>query len=262
MDRNEQMQQLIRQYRDMQAPPGAYEAISQAVDKGRRKAAFRRRLRRCCLCVGTAAAVAAMAISIYIGVQDALPRKKPKPVEGLNMVVEPGSDADESLSQEQTGGDIPSGRALRGRYAGAATGETGQDEDEMYYLDPLLDLYEETVGESVWIEGIDYEILTDNPFWFSVVIYPVHAKYSANRLYYTIDKVTNELIGLSDLFEEGTDYFDRIRAELELTAGEYEALLANPRFYIDEDGDVIIAIGIEVADGVTIFLEKTVSVDF
>lgn len=264
MDRNEQMQQLIREYRDMQAPPQAYEVIRKAVDKGRRKAAARRRLRRCCLCVGTAAAVVVMALSIYLGIQDALPRKKSEPIEGLNMVVEPEIHADvlKSPSQEQTDGDDSSGRALSGRYAGAAAGEAGQDGDEMYYMDPLLDLYEETVGESVWIDGIDYEILTDTPLWFSVVIYPVHAEYSANRLYYTIDKVTDERIDLSDLFEEGTDYFERIAAELELTEEQYEALLENPRFYINEEGKVIVAIGIEVTDGIVIFWEKVISTDF
>lgn len=263
MDRNEQMQQLIREYKNTQAPPQAYEAIRKAVDKGRRKAAARRWIKRCGLSVMAVAAVIGMALFIYHGLQDTGLKEKPKPSEGLSMAVEAGSGTDDTGDTDHghTDKNNLSDRALNGRFAGVVTGESSQAQEEMYYMDPLLDLYEETVGESVWIEGIDYEILTDTPSWFSVVIYPVHAEYSGNRLYYTINKVTDERIVLSDLFEEGADYPGRIAAELELTVDEYEEWIENPRFYMNENDEIIIVIGGTAEDGSATIREEKLSIN-
>ena len=43
MDRNEQMQLLIKEYRDIQPPSGAYEQMQEAIRKGKREAVKRRR---------------------------------------------------------------------------------------------------------------------------------------------------------------------------------------------------------------------------
>lgn len=118
-----------------------------------------------------------------------------------------------------------------------------------------------------------YQVLRDDDEILSLCFYTTlnaggSVEYSR---YFTLDKATGELLALSDLFTEGSDYVGAVSADIlrqmeeQVAAGEgdyflpggiwseeecFRAIDPDQQFYLDENGDLVIVFGeYEVAPG-------------
>ena len=118
-----------------------------------------------------------------------------------------------------------------------------------------------------------YQVLRDDGEVLSLCFYTtLNAGGSVDySRYFTLDKATGELLALSDLFLEGSDYVGAVSADIlrqmeeQVAAGEgdyfipggiwseeecFRAIDPDQQFYLDENGDLVIVFGeYEVAPG-------------
>ena len=118
-----------------------------------------------------------------------------------------------------------------------------------------------------------YQVLRDDAEILSLCFYTtLNAGGSVDySRYFTLDKATGELLALSDLFLEGSDYVGAVSADIlrqmeeQVAAGEgdyfipggiwseeecFQAIDPDQEFYLDENGDLVIVFGeYEVAPG-------------
>lgn len=118
-----------------------------------------------------------------------------------------------------------------------------------------------------------YQVLRDDDAVLSLCFYTtLNAGGSVDySRYFTLDKATGELLALSDLFLEGSDYVGAVSADIlrqmeeQVAAGEgdyflpggiwseeecFRAIDPDQQFYLDENGDLVIVFGeYEVAPG-------------
>ena len=118
-----------------------------------------------------------------------------------------------------------------------------------------------------------YQVLRDDDAILSLCFYTtLNAGGSVDHSrYFTLDKATGELLALSDLFLEGSDYIGTVSADIlrqmeeQVAAGEgdyfipggiwseeecFQAIDPDQQFYLDENGDLVIVFGeYEVAPG-------------
>ena len=125
------------------------------------------------------------------------------------------------------------------------------------------------------LRGLDtgYQVLRDDAEILSLCFYTtLNAGGSVDySRYFTLDKATGELLALSDLFLEGSDYVGAVSADIlrqmeeQVAAGEgdyfipggiwseeecFQAIDPDQQFYLDENGDLVIVFGeYEVAPG-------------
>lgn len=128
------------------------------------------------------------------------------------------------------------------------------------------------LGDSYQELDISYEVQTNTDTWFTLRIDVLQVQASGNEktLYYHLDKTTGNIVELSDLFRENSDYVkvlsDEIKKQMEkrMEADEtqsyfcgeewgdaaFEKIKPNQNFYFNEDGNLVIAFDeYEVAPG-------------
>ena len=147
----------------------------------------------------------------------------------------------------------------------SALDETNQQVEN--FIQTLLAEYEDDMESSGYLSfTTDYEIVTDTDGWFTLAVYATIAEGDGFTLerYYHIDKTTEKVAGLSDLFPEGADYVGAISANIkeqiakqmeedenkvfftEEEAKELDGISAftsikpDQNFYLDENGAIII----------------------
>lgn len=123
-------------------------------------------------------------------------------------------------------------------------------------------LKEQFPGETVHM-GIDsgYTIRTDNEDYLALDVYSVNVvgSSSTTHKFYTVDKKTNQLVTLPQLFKDGADYVTSISTYLldemrrQNITGEntywtdeaadlnFRAIKANQKFFIDDKNQLVIA---------------------
>lgn len=152
------------------------------------------------------------------------------------------------------------------------------DEDQLNesvdsYVKELLERFEAERKESE--EGylgldVDYQVLTNDEKWFSLDIAAVETQASGYEFhrFYTIDKETDRVIELKDLFAEDADYVSVISEEIirQMKADpdgvywledteipkedNFTAIKPDQSFYINQEGNLVIAFDeYEVAPG-------------
>lgn len=152
------------------------------------------------------------------------------------------------------------------------------DEDQLNesvdsYVKELLERFEAERKESE--EGylgldVDYQVLTNDEKWFSLDIAAVETQASGYEFhrFYTIDKETDRVIELRDLFAEDADYVSVISEEIirQMKADpdgvywledteipkedNFTAIKPDQSFYINQEGKLVIAFDeYEVAPG-------------
>ena len=144
------------------------------------------------------------------------------------------------------------------------------------YIEQLLEEFEknkEEIGEGYQGLDIDYEVITNNDTWFTLQIYVVQTMASgAEQIrYYHIDKKTGEMVVLSDLFNEDTDYITVISDEIKrqmieqmqsdaevsyfyenemFAEDNFNEISETQNFYFNEAGELVIAFDeYEIAPG-------------
>ena len=131
---------------------------------------------------------------------------------------------------------IPS--VSQGGPGGDAVNEAVQE-----YTDRLLEL-----GEGYQGLDVSYEVTCDTDTWFTLRINALQVQASGHEMvrYYHIDKTTGEMVPLSDLFPQGTDYVTPLSQEvLRQMEGEpdffpedFAAIDPQQSFYWDDQGDL------------------------
>ncbi len=126
------------------------------------------------------------------------------------------------------------------------------------YTEMLVNDFKAQTNGATGSIDVSYEVITDNDTWFTLAIQSTETMASGNNkvAYYHIDKTTNEIVTLSDLFE-GTDYIklisDDIRAQMEaqmqaddtiayvLDETGFTQIDENQNFYFNENGTLVIS---------------------
>lgn len=139
---------------------------------------------------------------------------------------------------------IPS--VSQGGPGGDAVNEAVQE-----YTDRLLTQFQQDIqdtGEGYQGLDVSYEVTCDTDTWFTLRINALQVQASGHEMvrYYHIDKTTGEMVTLSDLFPQGTDYVTPLSQEvLRQMEGEpdffpedFAAIDPQQSFYWDDEGDL------------------------
>lgn len=239
MDRNEQMQRLTEEYRNIQPPSGAYEQMQEAIRKGKREAVKRRRRLLVRNWSASVAAVFMLAVLLPNINADIAYAMEQLPVVGsffkvvtirnyhyedeyhtadidvpyLAMQSIEDTGAEVAYDMEEDTADTVGSGAYAKMYQ---TAEKDSAADQINasveeYTQRLINQFETEMtesGESYLGLDVSYEVLVDNDDWFSLVIYAVETQASGYefRKYYNIDKTKDAVVELGELFGEDTDY--------------------------------------------------------
>lgn len=139
---------------------------------------------------------------------------------------------------------IPS--VSQGGPGGDAVNEAVQE-----YTDRLLTQFQQDIqdtGEGYQGLDVSYEVTCDTDTWFTLRINALQVQASGHEMvrYYHIDKTTGEMVTLSDLFPQGTDYVTPLSQEvLRQMEGEpdffpedFNTIDPQQSFYWDDEGDL------------------------
>lgn len=139
---------------------------------------------------------------------------------------------------------IPS--VSQGGPGGDAVNEAVQE-----YTDRLLTQFQQDIqdtGEGYQGLDVSYEVTCDTDTWFTLRINALQVQASGHEMvrYYHIDNTTGEMVTLSDLFPQGTDYVTPLSQEvLRQMEGEpdffpedFNAIDPQQSFYWDDEGDL------------------------
>lgn len=139
---------------------------------------------------------------------------------------------------------IPS--VSQGGPGGDAVNEAVQE-----YTDRLLTQFQQDIqdtGEGYQGLDVSYEVTCDTDTWFTLRINALQVQASGHEMvrYYHIDKTTGQMVTLSDLFPQGTDYVTPLSQEvLRQMEGEpdffpedFAAIDPQQSFYWDDEGDL------------------------
>ena len=130
----------------------------------------------------------------------------------------------------------------------------------------------EDVGSIHYSVDADYEIVTDTEDWFVLClsVTEIRASGQQNYKYYTIDRKTGEMVALSDLFREESDYAavisenikEQMRTQMaedsnkvyfldhDVSEWNFQQIASDQSFYINKDGELVISFDkYEVAPG-------------
>ena len=305
MTEQEQLRQLKEEYKSMTIPEEGLERLQEGIDRARMEKKRAERARR--RSAWTAAAAAAVALLIVLpnaNLQIAHAMENIPVLGGFFRLVtvrqynysDENHDAEElaqiiredvedntSVGEVAVGAAAPettdagSGEDAGPEAAVAKLSEDGVEEinqDMEATVEELIRQFEDTLSEEGY-HGlhVSQEVVTDNAKYYTVklsVLETAASGYEHNR-FYTIDKQTQEVVTLADLFAEGSDYVsvisENIKTQMreQMAADEgviyfldetdmpefnFRSITEQTNFYFNEKGELVIAFDeYEVAPG-------------
>ena len=144
--------------------------------------------------------------------------------------------------------------------AGGAAAQEVSDQVRAY-TDRLIARFEETCEEELGKEGyhgldVTSTVVTDSDTWFTLRVDAVETQASGYEFsrFYHIDKTTDQMVTLKDLFREDADYVtalsDEVRrqmeermaenAEVSYFPEEFTAIDPEQNFYFNTDGNLVL----------------------
>ena len=144
--------------------------------------------------------------------------------------------------------------------AGGAAAQEVSDQVRAY-TDRLIARFEETCEEELGKEGyhgldVTSTVVTDSDTWFTLRVDAVETQASGYQFsrFYHIDKTTDRVVTLEDLFREDADYVgvlsDEVRQQMEERMAEdreasyfpeeFTAIGPEQNFYFNTDGDLVL----------------------
>ena len=144
--------------------------------------------------------------------------------------------------------------------AGGAAAQEVSDQVRAY-TDRLIARFEETCEEELGKEGyhgldVTSTVVTDTDEWFTLRVDAVEIQASGYEFsrFYHIDKTTDQMVTLKDLFREDADYVtvlsDEVRRQMEERMAEnteasyfpeeFTAIGPERNFYFNTDGDLVL----------------------
>ncbi|MEG1888808.1 MAG: RsiV family protein [Lachnospiraceae bacterium] len=208
------MKNLKKEYQDVNVPKDGVQQAEAAMERAlfnRKKDARAKRKK-----AGLVAAAAAVALCITLpntSASVAMAMEKIPVVGGLFKVVT-FRDYTYEDAKHYAKVDVPE-----------IKGEDGKETEAMKdvnksvkeYTDQLLQQFKEDLTQDGY-KGLEIssEVITDSEQWFTLEVWAVETQASAaeTRQYYNIDKKTGEVVELSDLFEEDSEYVTALTDEV------------------------------------------------
>ena len=144
-----------------------------------------------------------------------------------------------------------------------AGGQAAQEVNsrEQAYTDRLMAQFRETCEAELGQEGyygldVTGTVVTDSDTWFTLRIDTVETRADSGQTsrFYHIDKATDQVVTLKDLFRADADYVDalsgEVRRQMEEQSGaddaktyfpeEFTAIDPEQNFYFDRDGNLVL----------------------
>ncbi|MCT4543654.1 MAG: RsiV family protein [Vallitalea sp.] len=121
------------------------------------------------------------------------------------------------------------------------------------YIETLVNQFKQEVDYGVGHLDVSYEVVTSNESWFTLKLTMVETRASSSTSYkyYNIDKKTNKLVNLSDLFSKDLDYTTIIAKDIKkqmaknednyyADGGSFNVITADENFYFSPEGNLVI----------------------
>ena len=306
MTEQEQLKQLKEEYENMTIPEAGRERLQAGIDRARMDKKRAERARRRSTWTAAAAAVIVLIALPNTNVQIAHAMENIPVLGGFFRLVtvrqynysDENHDAEIELTQitygEDTGEGIPNGEGVSagGVTVGAAApdnADAGQEaavaklsedgveavnQDMEATVEELIRQFEDTLSEEGY-HGlhVSQEVVTDNAQYYTVKLRVLETEASGyeHNQFYTIEKQTGNVVTLSDLFAEGSDYLSVISENIknqmreQMAADEevkyflddedmpefnFQGITEQTNFYFNENGELVIAFDeYEVAPG-------------
>lgn len=253
MDRNDEWQQLIDEYREIQVPQSARDRIQDAILRGKKHAAKRRRAAYISTAVsGAAAAVLILVLlpNLNAHMADRMGRvpvvgrffrtvtfreysgantENAADENGAPMALDAGADG-ELFAKEAVCQDADAFQDAGGSLAEPTEGDgiavlsddtgvsaEGSRMDAGGYTERIVERFEEeNARDGGHLELTGYEVVTDSDEWFTMIIYANERGGTEDpelRRYYNIDKQRDMVVTLGELYN-GRDYVTIISDEI------------------------------------------------
>lgn len=153
------------------------------------------------------------------------------------------------------------------------------------YADTLIDEFKTSLEEEGYRSlNVGYDVITDTDTWLTLKLWAVETQASAYETgkFYNIDKTTDQVVKLSDLFPSDSDFVtvlsDEVKAQMrqrneeagyglyfidsEEPEWDFNEIDPNQDYYFDEDGNLVLFFNEgDVAAGSAGTVEFTISQD-
>lgn len=310
MTEQEQLEQLKEEYENMVIPEVGRQRLKEGIDRARMEKKRAARTRRSMTWAAVAAAVVVMValpntnIQIAHAMED-IPllggffrlvtvRQYSYSSQNSNAAVEMAriEDADTSgisaysndedtmvgaVQEAGTGamsGEGMEEAAMADEAAGKQSGMEAVNQDMEATVNELIKQFEDTLSEEGY-HGlyVTQEVVTDNAQYYTVKLSALETEASGyeHNKFYTLDKVTGEVVTLADLFAKDSDYIsvisENIKSQMRqqmasdegvtyfldddnMTEFNFQEITDETNFYFNEKGELVIAFDeYEVAPG-------------
>lgn len=310
MTEQEQLEQLKEEYENMVIPEVGRQRLKEGIDRARMEKKRAARTRRSTTWAAVAAAVVVMValpntnIQIAHAMED-IPllggffrlvtvRQYSYSSQNSNAAVEMAriEDADTSgisaysndedtmvgaVQEAGTGamsGEGMEEAAMADEAAGKQSGMEAVNQDMEATVNELIKQFEDTLSEEGY-HGlyVTQEVVTDNAQYYTVKLSALETEASGyeHNKFYTLDKVTGEVVTLADLFAKDSDYIsvisENIKSQMRqqmasdegvtyfldddnMTEFNFQEITDETNFYFNEKGELVIAFDeYEVAPG-------------
>lgn len=267
MNREQELNELKRQYIDIEIPEDGADNMKEAIQRA--KLEKRKNLYKRFKTFGISVAAAA---AIFVAVPNISPTAamamEKIPVIGSIVKVVTIRNYDFKDDYHDAKAEIP-------KVEGEGKDIESLNDDIDYYISSIIETFQKEVeenGQSYKALDVSYDTVTDTPDWFTLKITVLETQASSYQhyKYYNIDKQTGNIVNLSDLFSDKPDYKEVISENIkqqmkeqmenddslvywvdtEIEEDNFKTISDNQNFYINSDGNIVIAFdGYEVAPG-------------
>lgn len=162
---------------------------------------------------------------------------------------------------------------------GSGKAATSVNRDVKEYTDRLVKQFKKDVAAGGKHEALDisYKVVTNSDDWFTLRVNGLEIQASGYEFskIYNIDKTTDKMVTLRDLFKSGSDWKQALNAELirqmkaqmaDTASGktyfleDFKGVKADQNYYFDRNGDLVVAFDeYEIAPGCMGPVEFTVA---
>lgn len=280
MNEKEQLKKLKQEYFNMDVPKEGLVRMRESIDKAKmakRRTQRNRRIRNAG--VGVAAALVIAVALPNMNANIAYAMEKLPVIGGFFKVV---TFRDYEYDDANNNAEVKVPQVSVEAPESGAVDEKLQDSAAKINLDiekltqDLIKKFEDTVaasgGEGHMGLYVNHEVVTDNDRWFTLKLTMEETQASGftQEKYYTVDKQTGEVVGLSGLFRQDSDYVtvlsanikEQMRARMkadeekvyyldsDMPIDEFEQISGDQNFYFNKDGGLTIVFDeYEVAPG-------------
>lgn len=281
MKRQEELEQLKQEYENTEVPEQTLEAIQRGIARARqeeqadtrqtavvqmeKRSKQNRQRRNPAVPIAAAAAMLALLIvpnvnpNVAMAVED---------VPVLNKIIElvtfdrfeAVSDDQNQMAAVETPKLAASGDAMLQSSVGEINAEVQAHAEQMI---AVFQQHQAQLDDGVYGLDMTYHVVTDTDTWFTLQIITTETQASGAETlhYYNLDKTTGQYVQLADLFPQDADYVtaisetikEQMRQRMEEDASQvyfidsdvpeddFQQIAADQNFYINQDGQLVIA---------------------